>query len=663
MALFSSILGGVKSGVKKAASAVGGLFSGVNVYNAPSQLGANISSAFTNLHASRANEPAPGTQPRLYPASTPGLSVTRGTSASVYGGGGPVSYSGETSGPAPRNSYQSFNVQPAVTSRTNTASSAALTPQTFPQGSTPSSGSRSSSSSKKSTTSYLSPTDFESRFGRTRSYVDPETGQLYQPTGGFTGLQGDSRLQLPLTSTGSGNYGSFFAGTGAPGATGRSAFTGLLGGVRGGDLFGVPSANAASDEQSTDVTQQQQGGGFVSRYLQPFLQKIIPGDSFTIGQPNNQAFLEQAQSLAGSVYGGQPAPQQSAPQPYGGSFSPTLPSAPFTANTNVVQSSPVFTSAPTFNGGTIEQVIAQGSARVSEITELLKQGKISNPQQYVAELEGISNQLAQARLSLNPSPEEPMLPPPPEAAELPTFDVGTYENLQREFGVPEKLKELEEVEAKIESYEAIIDEARVEIEADPELPARLGAKRIASLEREFGFRIRALQGRQQILTNQVSRAQDEVNKRFGIVRDQFMNEQDNYYRRQDDLRQQLNTFISTGAIAQFSDQDLQQWAEASGLSTSQLKAIRQQVAKNEDLNTRNIESTIASREGNTKVDLDYQRTQANQFIADNGGASYEDLFATLSSRTELPDSVIRALLIDAGKRPVDLSPAGSNPYR
>lgn len=435
----------------------------------------------------------------------------------------------------------------------------------------------------------LPSSEFASRFGRVDSFTDPETGQTFQPTQGFQGFQGqESQSFEGLGGSGDG----FFFGTGAPGAggSGGSIFRGFQ---SAGNILGIPTAQAAGDdeERTRTITRDQQNQpGFFSRLLE----SIIPGRSFNV-QPNTNA---PSPLLTSQVPQGFQAPQQPLVLAPNGRPSVTTGSG---------LAGQVFTGAaqaqqPSFSVGgvpqnlSVQDTIASSRDLVSRISQQIADGTLTDAGTALQQLSGAAEALKQAKLQAQDTPEEPILPPPPEVeAQMSLPDMQAYENVQRQLGLPEERKELEEVRAEIDAIEETFRAASEEIRENPELPARLAARRIGEIERQLGLRTQTLANREGRLVDSVNQKQQMADRQFNIQRDNFLQEQAQRNREQDDVRQQLQLLINSGGIASLGDAALQQWAAASGIPVGSLKSIQQQVATDTSLDRQNTQSLIQSR--------------------------------------------------------------------
>ena len=122
------------------------------------------------------------------------------------------------------------------------------------------------------------------------------------------------------------------------------------------------------------------------------------------------------------------------------------------------------------------------------------------------------------------------------------------------------------IQASNQAFTAIIKDIR----DNPNLPKGLAARRIQEFTRENSINIQNLVGQLDVLNQQIGDANSLVNQEFKI--EELAQSQENRLR--DDMRQNLNMLITSGALGSLSDADLQKYADGSGVTIESLKAMR-----------------------------------------------------------------------------------------
>ena len=189
----------------------------------------------------------------------------------------------------------------------------------------------------------------------------------------------------------------------------------------------------------------------------------------------------------------------------------------------------------------------------------------------------------------SPTPQEPVVDvqaqldflkqQPPEA------QVGLRQQLdqwRRDNGMmgfeAERINILKDLQAARESRDVIVKE----IEDNPDLPKGLAARRKAEVDKDYNERVQSATNRLQIVTQQIGDLNDQLNMQFKI----YESEESRRRSRIDDQRQLVQQFVSSGAIAGFSDEQLEQAARqfaTAGYDLESLKMIRDAVKRGETL--------------------------------------------------------------------------------
>src|SRR3989344_4992237 len=144
---------------------------------------------------------------------------------------------------------------------------------------------------------------------------------------------------------------------------------------------------------------------------------------------------------------------------------------------------------------------------------------------------------------------------------------------REKYGLPglekNRIDVMNTIQASNQAFTAIIKDIR----DNPNLPKGLAARRIQEFTRENSINIQNLIGQLDILNQQIGDANSLVNQEFKI--EELAQNQENRLR--DDMRQNLNMLITSGAIGNLSDADLQKYADGSGITIESLKAMRDKI--------------------------------------------------------------------------------------
>lgn len=364
----------------------------------------------------------------------------------------------------------------------------------------------------------------------------------------------------------SGAQAQSFGGSG--GASATSGASGIEGGVssRTGLLQGVGSLGMGSTSLAPDQSQQseqekknqlqqgQQINNNPTAYGTPFTgQQPLPGNpAGSPAQPDGQGgfILSNGQS-------------SSAPASYLGTPSGTLPSQ-FNVQT------------PT---GPIPASTVLDSSR-KQVQDLLAGGKITSQtaDEFYAQIDNYKTQLLQLELQNNPLQARPHIQETADqSAFLAQFQGAQKGSVQQQMdaastnlGIPQINADIfnktAEINATVKAYQEIIKDIR----DNPELPKGLASRRISEFTNKNGIMLQNLNAELSNLTQKRAMANDQLNQQFQII--QADQSQQNQNRTA--ARELLNTYISSGAIAQFNSQTLAAVSLSTGISVDALNAIK-----------------------------------------------------------------------------------------
>src|SRR3990167_10538500 len=113
-----------------------------------------------------------------------------------------------------------------------------------------------------------------------------------------------------------------------------------------------------------------------------------------------------------------------------------------------------------------------------------------------------------------------------------------------------------------------------DIESNPDLPKGLAARMINDFTNRNAVNLNRLKGELQILTMRSNQIDQNVNERLGLAKYDIESQQKQQQQQKNDAQQNLQTLISSKAWADATDSDVENYAKATGMSASSLKAIR-----------------------------------------------------------------------------------------
>ena len=264
---------------------------------------------------------------------------------------------------------------------------------------------------------------------------------------------------------------------------------------------------------------------------------------------------------------------------------------------------------------------------INKITELMKSPlAMQTASEFNSYLENTKNILLQSLQVLNPLPENPIPKPetiaetPEELAKLKDTNPIDYDSIMTKYGVPDIIKQLENMQNQIQAETELGNKMIEQIQNDPDFPRALAERRIAQVQKANQTNLQALQTKYNFLVDLYNIKLGLAKQEISQLESAYTRQQTEIERQRDNARQMIQQLISTGAISDLSDAELQQWADSAGYTLDSLKAIRKAVKSGNDLKIAqaqaNLEKTIQSTQENLN------KTTKSTTITSATGANY-----------------------------------------
>jgi LysM repeat protein len=420
----------------------------------------------------------------------------------------------------------------------------------------------------------------------------------YMPEPGKTGEAGGTMGSIGGGAT------STIGTSGLTGYGGSAAHTGLLGGVQAGtDLTALSSTEEEKNKTYT----------------------IKPGD--TLSQ-----IAKQLGVSLGDIT--QANPQITNPNLIRTGQTINIPSATAgTTQPSQISLPQVVSSEGVVNLGSVQEGI-------NKIKDLLKsplsQQTISDLNNY---LENTKQVLYQAQAQLNPALNMPEpMPVPPIENPSPDFII-TWEDIARKYGLPDQIKQMEDMRTKILAESQAYDIITKDIQNDSDFPKRLAERRLAAIEKAKNTNLQAMQLQLNFLVDNYNQKLEMAKYETGLYQQQYQTQRTAKERAVDNNRAMLQQMISTGAFGDMTDSDLQQWANATGYTLESLKAMRKAVKTGNDLKISqaraNLEKTIQSAEQTTKAPTSTTGANYNTRLSQEIANLYSGRYGTTGAREKV----------------------------
>lgn len=183
--------------------------------------------------------------------------------------------------------------------------------------------------------------------------------------------------------------------------------------------------------------------------------------------------------------------------------------------------------------------------------------------------------------TLNPLPPNPMIRPEAivenekELNKVLKTPVQVYEEIMRSEGIPEKITELDRVRkhilAEVQVYDDMIKEVTTESQGIPEI---IKQKRINRIEEARNKNLKALELQYSFLLDNYKMSLEMARYKMGLFEKEYEREEMRREKQKEDARMMLQQLINEGAISDLTDEELRNWARATGYTFTDLVAIR-----------------------------------------------------------------------------------------
>jgi len=264
---------------------------------------------------------------------------------------------------------------------------------------------------------------------------------------------------------------------------------------------------------------------------------------------------------------------------------------------------------------------------INKITELMKSPlAMQTASEFNSYLENTKNILLQSLQVLNPLPENPIPKPetiaetPEELAKLKDTNPIDYDSIMTKYGVPDIIKQLENMQNQIQAETELGNKMIEQIQNDPDFPRALAERRIAQVQKANQTNLQALQTKYNFLVDLYNIKLGLAKQEISQLESAYTRQQTEIERQRDNARQMIQQLISTGAISDLSDAELQQWADSAGYTLDSLKAIRKAVKSGNDLKIAQAQANLEKTTKSTQENLN--KTTKSTTITSATGANY-----------------------------------------
>lgn len=271
------------------------------------------------------------------------------------------------------------------------------------------------------------------------------------------------------------------------------------------------------------------------------------------------------------------------------------------------------------------------------------------------------------------------------------------DSLYVKYGVSDLLAEINLARANILAENQAYDKMISDISEDPDFPKRLANRRINQISDIKNRNIGDMTAKLNFLSDQYTQQLNLLKLELGIFENQQEAQRDLQKEQRTNTRNQLNTLISTGAIAQFTDDQIRQWSEATGFTEQSIRQIRDATAKREQVKLEGKpKATVSVAEGSVSqriqelANANVSQSEIRIRIKDEFGLTdgeaksavdeffkieptveyvrglmaqnltRSEIFSRLDANTNLTTTAINELLDEVGLEKVEISLIGDN---
>ena len=150
-----------------------------------------------------------------------------------------------------------------------------------------------------------------------------------------------------------------------------------------------------------------------------------------------------------------------------------------------------------------------------------------------------------------------------------------YDQLYQQLGISNKAAEIANRRREITALEDGLQKIVKDIQDNPDFPKGLANRMITDFSNKNAITLRNLQAGLDTLLYEKGELDKDLNQRLGIYEKELTRQETQQEQARDNARQQVQQYISSGAFAEFSDEQLKQIADAGiGYDFSALKTMR-----------------------------------------------------------------------------------------
>lgn len=381
--------------------------------------------------------------------------------------------------------------------------------------------------------------------------------------------------------------------SGLTGDSGKSAGTGLLEGV---SSFGVGAGSGnvynPNDEEKKKTIFNKPAQWIPGQImLDANQQPIAPtGSGLTLGK--NEGGGTIATDASGNTYnpavGGFMLAKE-APQ--------AVVSPPSITNKGVIDLTPYEQSTAQIMADFAKMKAGGSAVSPTELSERIRQTSL-----------GIQNEMAKSSpLPTNPVPNDQHIidTSPPQlkddiANKLSQLPLDYKESIFAKYDIPNRITEIENMRKQIVAESQAYDQELTQIKSNPDLPKALANRMITKIENAKNINLQAIQYKLGFLVDNYNTSLERAKYDMGLYETAYNQQIKTAENQRDNNRLMIQQLITTGALGNVSDLDLQNFSKQTGYSYDSLKTMRKAVSSNSQLKT---------EQAYQKMENDYLRLQ------------------------------------------------------
>lgn len=413
--------------------------------------------------------------------------------------------------------------------------------------------------------------------------ADGSFNKVVVPKVNFSGVSGSGESLGSLAPQGA---------TGTSGI-GGSSFTGLLGGTSG---LSTPAMAGSTDEDKKKNQSTLSLGG------------VAKGIASQIGA---SPFVTGALNTFSNLFSQSPAQLPQIQQP----------------NTSLQPTMPV---DGTLNAGTLAEKAKANSA------------VLSTPQNNLSSDIGLTNSSINESFTTAKTKLDQQVPTPINPVVDTSAQLDFINNSPDPFGIKQAMDEfkaqntqlgelqssrietIKNIQALNDAYSGVIDE----IKSNPNLPKGLATRRLQEINTQQKTTLQGFLNQMELINQSIADQNESVNRAFQIVE----NAQSQQEKSQDNARQYLQLMVQSGAIGGFTEADINTYSQATGVSPSALKSLKD-AANAPEYTTTSVNDTLVITDKKTGKVIS-QTPVGTQSGAGAGNTQYaQSLYQQLKTRS------------------------------